>query len=637
MGMGTHVWSYLPVFSRYSTMAAACYLKHLKFDNRALAKLPVDKSHRLNQRRVENACFSLVELSEVENPKVVAFSSGALGLLNIKTPTEAGDQKVFSEELANYFSGNEELEGSETYAHCYCGHQFGYFSGQLGDGAAIYLGQVNNEKNEGWELQLKGAGKTPFSRSADGRKVLRSSIREFLCSEAMHYLGVPTTRAASVITSDTKVVRDIFYDGNAALEDCAVVLRLSPTFLRFGSFEIFKPTDSQTGRDGPSKGNTELLHTMLNFTISSYYPDIDSEFDDQVEKYAQFYKEICLRTADLVAKWQCVGFCHGVLNTDNMSVVGLTLDYGPFGFMDSFDPDFICNASDENGRYTYAKQPEICKWNLLKFAEAIQEALPLRQSTKILEEVYESRFEASYSAGMRGKLGLFTVQSEDKQLFENLFKTMQKTRSDFTNTFRALHHLGKDEESLKAVLAKLVECSPSLEDVKAILKPAFDMEQIEHFRILAQQHPAFATLTGNMGKMMSREMEKREQLDQLKETGSEGWSRSNRDQWMKWLDGYGERIKRDDDGLSGEQISDRVEQRSQMMSENNPKYVLRNYIAHNAIKEAENGNFAEVRNVLKRLENPYGGGDVEAIPVKSNKDVSYDTIPSKKMCGLKVS
>jgi uncharacterized protein YdiU (UPF0061 family) len=311
-------------------------LEKLNFDNLVLRVLPIDTVKENYVRTVNGACFSLVKPTPVDDPEMVAFSLPALELLDLDE--EQAKRKV----MAEYFSGNELLPGSETAAHCYCGHQFGNFAGQLGDGAAIYLGEVINKKQERWEIQLKGAGLTPFSRTADGRKVLRSTIREFLCSEAMHHLGIPTTRAGTCVTSNTKVIRDIFYSGNPIHEKATVVLRIAPSFIRFGSFEIFKTMDPQTGRRGPSLGRRDMLETLTQYVIKTIYPQIWESFSGDLENaYLEFYKEVVLRTARLVAKWQSVGWCHGVLNTDNMSIVGVTIDYGPYGFMDAFDPGYI--------------------------------------------------------------------------------------------------------------------------------------------------------------------------------------------------------------------------------------------------------------------------------------------------------
>lgn len=270
-------------------------------------------------------------------------------------------------ELAGYLCGNELDEGCDPVSQCYCGYQFGYFSGQLGDGRAISLGDVPQTIPSEFgppgtllDLQLKGAGLTPYSRTADGRAVLRSSIREFLASEAMHYLGIPTTRAASLVVSDdSQVKRDMLYDGNVKNEKCAVVMRVAPTFLRFGSFEIFLGQDEQTNRKGPSHGlKDSMLPPMVDYLITNFFPQIhesvsnDSPQNQQL-RVQMMFEEIVKSTAQMVAHWQLVGFCHGVLNTDNLSVLGLTIDYGPYGFLEHYDPKFICNHSDHDGRYRY--------------------------------------------------------------------------------------------------------------------------------------------------------------------------------------------------------------------------------------------------------------------------------------------
>jgi uncharacterized protein YdiU (UPF0061 family) len=342
-------------------------LDALNFDNRILNSLPVDKDKSNYVRTVEGACYSLVDPTPLSNPQLVSASTDALRLIGIR------EDEIGSPLFVEYFSGNKSLPGSIPAAHCYCGHQFGHFAGQLGDGCALYVGEIVNDKGERWELQFKGSGKTPYSRQADGRKVLRSSIREFLCSEAMHYLGIPTTRAGTCITSDTLVDRDMFYNGNVIKEKATVITRISPSFIRFGSFEIFKTTDPLTGRRGPSVGHHDLYLKLLDYVVKSYYPHVYS--DDIMESARAFFREICVRTARLVALWQCVGFCHGVLNTDNMSIVGVTIDYGPYGFLDRYDPSHICNRSDDRGRYAYDQQPSICKWNLKKLSEALLPSL----------------------------------------------------------------------------------------------------------------------------------------------------------------------------------------------------------------------------------------------------------------------
>jgi uncharacterized protein YdiU (UPF0061 family) len=369
--------------------AAPTTLTSLRFDNRALRELPLDPEPRNFVRgRVAGAAFSRVEPAPLAGARLVVAAPEALALLGV---ADAGAELARAD-AADLLCGNARLPGSEPAAHCYCGHQFGHFSGQLGDGATMYLGECLSEGNAGgaaggvggaggasgadasasapggvvparWELQFKGAGRTPYSRTADGRKVLRSSLREFLCSEAHAALGIATTRSASVVVGDTRVVRDEFYSGRPREERCAVITRIAPTFLRFGSFEVCRTLDPTTGRAGPSVGRTDLLRRLLAFTCRSYFPEIyaahptrapaataeaaasggaapapapapapvgDGVIADEEapERYLAMFREVCLRTARLCAQWQVLGWCHGVLNTDNMSIVGVTVDYG---------------------------------------------------------------------------------------------------------------------------------------------------------------------------------------------------------------------------------------------------------------------------------------------------------------------
>jgi uncharacterized protein YdiU (UPF0061 family) len=282
-------------------------IEELVFDNRALRELPVDPERRNFTREVRGACFSLVEPTPVKNPQLVCYSPDVLRWI------ELDEAETRRPDFAEYFSGNKLLPGARPAAHCYCGHQFGHFSGQLGDGATMYLGEIMTSTGERVEIQFKGAGQTPYSRRADGRKVLRSSIREFLCSEAHHYLGIPTTRAGTIVTSDSRVTRDIFYDGNAIDERATIITRLAPTFIRFGSFEIAKGTDSITGRAGPSAGRTEIIGQLLDYTMNSFYKKECEGLATREDKCIAFFRELTKRTAILVAKWQAVGWCHGVL------------------------------------------------------------------------------------------------------------------------------------------------------------------------------------------------------------------------------------------------------------------------------------------------------------------------------------
>nr|CAB3265958.1 selenoprotein O [Phallusia mammillata] len=621
----------LRVFRTIASSANMESIQNINLENLALKSLPVDESKRPGTRKVSGACFSLVDSTPVESPRLVAKSTDALKLLNISG-------ELNDEGLAKYFSGNKLLPGSVLASHCYCGHQFGYFSGQLGDGTVAYLGDLRNSNDERWEMQLKGIGPTPYSRAGDGRKVLRSSIREFLCSESMHHLGIPTTRAGAVVDSDTLVTRDMFYDGRARREHCALVLRIAPTFLRFGSFEIFKPSDETTGKEGPSVGQTDILIKLLKYTIETFYPEIAEEIPVcGTEQYLKFYKEVCLRTARMVAKWQCVGFCHGVLNTDNMSVLGLTIDYGPFGFLDVYDPDFICNSSDENGRYSYKKQPEICKWNLKKFAEALQDVLPLESSLQVLNEVYDNEFTQTYNAMMRKKIGLANKHDDDEMLIKQLLLTMKETFSDFTNTFRNLNLLDlpgvpNHEASKAKLLETILSCCLSLEDVKQASKPSIAAEQLDAIRALAQQNADLLALFGGEGTLQ-REIDKLEAFEKLQSLSEEEYTLGVKDKWTTWIEMYVSRLQQltNDEG----DVESLNAQRKEMMNLANPKYILRNYIAQNAIEEAEKGNYLEVQNVLRRLENPWS--DTAGFPLYGFHNIMYNSPPPTASMGLRLS
>ena len=317
-------------------------------------------------------------------------------------------------------AGNQVPDGVRPFASVYSGHQFGVWAGQLGDGRALLLGEIDTPAGA-MEVQLKGSGLTPYSRMGDGRAVLRSSIREFLCSEAMHALGIPTTRALAVVASPQPVRRE-------TMETAAVVTRIAPSFLRFGHFEHF----AHTAQDQQS------LKQLLVATTQRYFPGIDGP--------AALLEEVARRTARLVAQWQLVGFCHGVMNTDNMSLLGLTIDYGPFGFLDAFDPMHICNHSDDQGRYAYARQPSVAFWNLHALAQAL---LPLVEGPKEAAseqllaalEPYKAEFANAMVTGLRAKLGLVAEHDDDAALADDLLKLMSEDRADFTITWRRLSAL----------------------------------------------------------------------------------------------------------------------------------------------------------------------------------------------------
>jgi serine/tyrosine/threonine adenylyltransferase len=318
-------------------------------------------------------------------------------------------------EFAGLFGGSLLAPGMDPLAMLYSGHQFGIYVPQLGDGRALLLGEVKNERGEQWDLHLKGAGMTPFSRDGDGRAVLRSTIREYLCSEALHGLGIPTTRALCIVGSDEKVYRE-------QVESGAMLARMAPSHVRFGTFEIFY-----------YRNQHEQLTVLADYVIGNHFPHLAQ----QADKYARFFHEVVERTAKLIAHWQAVGWAHGVMNTDNMSIIGLTLDYGPFGFMDDYDAGFVCNHSDHNGRYAFDRQPYIGLWNLSCLAQAL---LPLaeKEALKAALDGYTPLFEQQYRALMRAKMGWEQDRPEDEGLVHDFLELLQESHADYTIVFREL-------------------------------------------------------------------------------------------------------------------------------------------------------------------------------------------------------
>ena len=595
----------------------------LVWHNKTLNALPVDESMDMDVRsRVRGACFSFVEPSPLLNPDVVCISweaaEQALGgeaAAGLRAAVE-GDSVDEKRRAAAILCGNEIAKGARPAAHCYCGHQFGYFSGQLGDGATMYLGELGaNGRGESWEIQYKGAGKTPYSRSADGRKVLRSSIREFLMSENMEALGVPTTRALSVVTSDTFISRDQFYDGRAKQERATVIVRAAQTFLRFGSFEIFRGRDEHTGREGPSHGLEEkMLPLMLDF-VSTYFPEISLAGESHADKedlYVAVFRCIVERTAKLCAHWQCIGWCHGVLNTDNMSIVGLTLDYGPFGFMERFDPNYICNASDDSGRYSYKQQPKVCKWNCRKLMECW--ALAMRSSASIarMEEAvateYDSVFEAEYLQLMRRKLGLMTAGDEDAELIKSLFATMETSGADFTETFLAVSRAIDGDGTFESFFQLIEPALASAQDILDAVRPSIHPHQLRTLIDIAEHQPEMLRmLTGVSIGTINSEIQKLQRAHDLRDLTPESKRGADREAWMGWFTHYRARISRElaFDQEAGRRPEDSAESRREMMRKANPKNILRNHVAQRVIDRAEAGDYSDCRNVLEMLRHPY--------------------------------
>ena len=499
-------------------------LASLRFDNRFTRMLPADPVTENSRRQVFNACYSRVVPVRPVAPQLVAYSPETAALIDLDAAACA------SPLFTRVFSGDLVLPGMDPHAACYGGHQFGNWAGQLGDGRAINLGETVNRRGEHWTLQLKGAGPTPYSRRADGLAVMRSSLREFLCSEAMHHLGVPTTRALSLILTGEQVERDMFYDGRVEEEPGAVVCRVAPSFLRFGNYELHA-----------ARGELEVLRRLADFTIRTLFPHLG---EPSPAVYGQWFAEVCRTTAELMVHWLRVGFVHGVMNTDNLSILGLTIDYGPYGWLEDYDPYWTPNTTDAAGRrYCYGRQPTIAHWNLAQLANALH---PLMGDPAPLEQAltdYSRRFEEGWQAAMAAKLGLKAFAADtDTALVQDLLGLLAEVETDMTLFYR---HLAE-------IPAGTADDRPATETLAAPL-------------MVALYRPDQATAA------------------YLEHLGS-------------WLDRYRARLRHDG-------LDDR--ERQQRMDAVNPKYVLRNYLAQLAIDDIAAGNFSLTRELLDVLRHPY--------------------------------
>nr|XP_034985539.1 protein adenylyltransferase SelO-like isoform X1 [Zootoca vivipara]XP_034985540.1 protein adenylyltransferase SelO-like isoform X1 [Zootoca vivipara] len=393
------------------------------------ATLPIDRIQENYVREVRDVIFSFVYPTPFKSRVLlVAVSKEVLeDILDLDVSISD------SEDFIQLVSGAKIALGSLPLAHRYGGHQFGSWAGQLGDGRAHLIGVYTNRFGDSWELQLKGSGRTPYSRNGDGRAVLHSSVREFLGSEAMHYLGIPTSRAASLVVSDDDVWRDRFYNGNVKKERGAIVLRVAKSWFRIGSLEILAQS-----------GELDLLRMLLDHIIDKHFPSIDM---NDSNRYLAFFSRVVSETAGLIALWMSVGFAHGVCNTDNFSLLAITIDYGPFGFMDSYDPDFVPNTSDDERLYKIGNQANVGLFNLNKLLQALNPLLAPRQkqlASQILGE-YPEQYYKRFTELFKAKLGFLGDNEDDNYLIAFLLKLMEDTKADFTMTFRELSEISEDQ------------------------------------------------------------------------------------------------------------------------------------------------------------------------------------------------
>lgn len=471
-------------------------LADLRFDNRFA--------------RLGDTFSTAVVPEPLSNPRLVVVSEDALSLLDL--PLSAAQTPLFTE----LFSGRKLWSASEPRAMVYSGHQFGSYNPQLGDGRGLLLGEVVNQKGEYWDLHLKGAGSTPYSRMGDGRAVLRSSIREFLASEALHALGIPSSRALCVTLGDNPVYRE-------QQERAAMLLRIAPSHIRFGHFEYFYHTRQ-----------TDALRELVDFTLQTCYPDSQRA----TQPVLDMYQQIIRRTVEMLARWQAYGFCHGVMNTDNMSILGITFDFGPYAFLDAYDAGYICNHSDYAGRYAFNRQPAITHWNLGCLAQALTPFVAVEPLQAALATVMPM-YEAQYLQLMRARLGWAGEQAGDAELLEQLLSQMQQSASDYHITLR-----------------QLAEDDPNVQD-QFVDRTAFSAWLVAH--------------------------QQRQQLD-------------------------------------SSALSNRLSC--------NPLYVLRNYLAQQAISAAEQGDFSEVRHLHQVLRQPF---------TEQSEQESYAASPPDWGRGMEIS
>ncbi|WP_448564004.1 protein adenylyltransferase SelO [Thalassotalea ganghwensis] len=492
------------------------FVTTLNFDNRFISHFTGDELTENYPRQVK-APYSYVTPKSFSQLRLISVTNSLAKQLGIEV------NNANAAHWASVLTGSKPLSGMQPFAYNYGGHQFGRWAGQLGDGRAINLGQIRTPQDSLITIQLKGAGPTPYSRSADGFAVLRSSIREFLCSEAMYHLGIPTTRALSLCLTGEQVARDMFYNGNVKLEPGAVVCRVSPSFLRFGTYQL-----------PASRGDITLLKQLVDYTIVH---DFNGQFECNQDGYLAWFREISRRTCDLIVEWMRVGFVHGVMNTDNMSIIGETIDYGPYGWIDNYDLHWTPNTTDANTkRYCFGAQPEIGQWNLFQLANALYPLIEDAQSLSQILTEYAERYHSKWLAMMASKLGLTTfIKESDEPLFNELEKLLTTLNVDMTIFYRLL--------------------ATSFADLD---------DSWQHFL------PSFYA------------------PEQLTE--------QDKQLFLQWLEKYCARLA---------QQQDNTEQRIATMNRVNPKYVLRNYLAQQAIDKAEHGDYQELETLAAILKNPY--------------------------------
>lgn len=486
-----------------------------QYKNEFISSFKGEESGPLYPHQTPGVLYSKTIPTSVKKPELLAWSDDLALELGIEKP---------SKEDIDILSGNLVTPSMSPYAACYGGHQFGNWAGQLGDGRAITLGEWLTDSGKSYELQLKGAGRTAYSRRADGRAVLRSSLREHLMSEAIFHLGIPTTRALSLVTTGEQVLRDMFYNGNAQYETGAIVMRVAPSFLRFGSFEILS-----------ARNELDNLKQLVNWTIKKFYPHIQGE-----DKIVQWFKEVVDKTSSLIVEWMRVGFVHGVMNTDNMSILGLTIDYGPFSFVDDYDLNFTPNTTDLPGRrYAFGRQASIAHWNLACLAKAITPLLEKIDPLIEILENYEDMYLEKYYSMISNKLGFAELKDENISFINDFQEMLADIKPDMTIFYQLLTDIIASNTNLE-----------TKEDIITHFKNSF------YHEITSQQ-------SGRLNILL------KSYLDKIK-----------------------------NNSLTTQETVD-------LMRKNNPRFILRNYLLHQAIEELEKGDNSLFLKLQEAIKDPY--------------------------------
>lgn len=495
----------------------------LRWERTFIDALPADPITDNYVRQVRNACYSYTKPQLFKAPSLMILSMSVCRLLNIP------EELTKTDEFLKIFTGQEPVPDIPSWSCCYAGHQFGSFAGQLGDGRAITIGELRNDEGNLFDIQLKGSGKTPYSRHADGKAVLRSCIREYLASEAFFYLGIPTTRALGVFLTGEKVIRDILYDGNPAPEPGAILCRVSESLIRFGNFEMFYWQDKH-----------EITRQLLEYVIARNFKELQQY--QAPERYLKFLEKVVSSTAQLIAKWQSVGFVHGVMNTDNMSVLGETIDFGPFGFVEEFDPKWTPNTTDNDSRrYTYESQPDIGLWNLMMLGNSL---LPIVEDVDKVKDIlkgYRPIFDNHYLETFKKKIGLVNTDDETAaKLIKDLMTLLESSKLDMTIFFRKFADFN-----------------------------IFEFESNDFDKFLDSISDSFYNFSYVQGNLK---------------------------QWNEFLVQYKHSLISEKSDFAS---------RKQLMDSVNPRYILRNWQLQECILQAEKGNFDMLNEIDRMIRTPF--------------------------------